>query len=265
MPSPIYALIEGRDLAPRRIDDPVAAGLTDWFGKYLVDNANSDYPVTFRSLLTNTIPNKTWVPFAVGDGTYLNYKEENAHIPRDLRFIVVATPTSPSTTNPRGWPADAIVADVNHTQSEAFKKAMPTLFIVGSTAFDSETAFLQIASWEPTSGSLNFYQRDVKFSKEASEYPSWLYLGSSGDAFEPDTRGKGPFDGHVNGTLVMKELAVPWVHWQSMKFTISQTFPPDAPIRSEPLLNPSDNLNSFDFLAGAERLELIVKKAATKW
>jgi len=158
MPSPLYSLIEGRDLAPRRIDDPVAAGLTDWFGKYLVEHENSQYPTTFRSLLADTIPHKTWVPFAVGDGTYLNYKPENANIPRDLRFVVVATPTSPSTTNPRGWPEDAIVADVNHIQPEAFKKDMPTLFIVGSTAFDSERAFLQMASWEPTSGNLNFYQ-----------------------------------------------------------------------------------------------------------
>ena len=63
----------------------------------------------------------------------------------------------------------------------------------------------------------------------------------------------------------MKELSTPWVHWNSMKFNFSQTLPPDSPLRTEPLLNPSNNLNSFDFLAGAERLELIVKKAADKW
>lgn len=50
-----------------------------------------------------------------------------------------------------------------------------------------------------------------------------------------------------------------------MKFNFSQTFPPDSPLRTEPLLNPSNNPNSFDFLAGADRLEPIVKKAADKW
>ena len=158
MPSTLYSLIEGRDLAPKRIDDPVAAGLTDWFGKYLVEHENSQYPTTFRGLLTSAMPRKTWVPFAVGDGAYLKYKPENKDIPRDLRLVVVATPTSPSTTNPQGWPETVIVADVNHVQPEAFKKNMPTLFIVGSMAFDSEATFLQLASWEPTSGNLNFYQ-----------------------------------------------------------------------------------------------------------
>ena len=123
-----------------------------------MEHENSQYPTTFRGLLTSTMPRKTWVPFAVGDGAYLKYKPENKDIPRDLRLVVVATPTSPSTTNPQGWPETVIVADINHVQPEAFKKNMPTLFIVGSMVFDSEVAFLQIASWEPTSGNLNFYQ-----------------------------------------------------------------------------------------------------------
>ena len=63
----------------------------------------------------------------------------------------------------------------------------------------------------------------------------------------------------------MKELNTPWVHWNSMKFNFSQTLPPDSPLRTESLLNLSNSPGGFDFLAGAERLELIVKKAADKW
>lgn len=35
---------------------------------------------------------------------------------------------------------------------------------------------------------------------------SWVWHGNSLHAFAPDTRGKGVFDGHVSGSLVMKEL-----------------------------------------------------------
>jgi hypothetical protein len=43
----------------------------------------------------------------------------------------------------------------------------------------------------------------------------WLYFGSSNDAFTPDTQGLGPFCGHANGGLVMKEADSPWPHWHS--------------------------------------------------
>ncbi|HLM01536.1 MAG TPA: hypothetical protein VK400_10825, partial [Pyrinomonadaceae bacterium] len=55
-------------------------------------------------------------------------------------------------------------------------------------------------------------------------------------ALAPDSRGKGPFDSHVNGSLVMKELRAPWCNWHSMNAAIrDDALAPDDSLRSEPL------------------------------
>ena len=53
-------------------------------------------------------------------------------------------------------------------------------------------------------------------------------------ALHDRTRGRGPFDSHVNGGLVMKELAGPWMHWESTSQPIPvDSFPPYHPVATE--------------------------------
>ncbi|CAG8828336.1 13705_t:CDS:1, partial [Racocetra persica] len=121
------------------------------------------------------------------------------------------------------------------------------IFIVSSSKLDSKTKFLQVASWSNEIHAFNFYQRNGN---------EWWWLGSSWHALSYPTRGQGPFDGHVNGSLVMKELNSPWLHWHSQSFTIFDCLNPKDPVRFEPLfLNRSD----------ANELEPIIKGAISHW
>ena len=76
---------------------------------------------------------------------------------------------------------------------------------------------------------------------------TFFWAGMSHHALEDATRGKGPFDSHVNGSLVMKELRPPWVHWHAPQAGINEeALAPDDPLRDEPL---------FTHRVTAERLE----------
>lgn len=144
----IYSKIDGRDTKPI----PVSEVLADWFGQWLSKNAQAAHPATLRDLLTKVLPRNTWVPFALGDGMYLQFSEENKHIPRDLRFAIVSTPENTSDPpNP-----DALVGNVENVVQRAFNS--PTVCVVASSEFDNRNRFMQVASWDATKRRLNFYE-----------------------------------------------------------------------------------------------------------
>jgi hypothetical protein len=69
-----------------------------------------------------------------------------------------------------------------------------TLLISASTALDSAAngAFLQVLGWDPSNAVFHYYERlDGTF----------FWAGMSPHALADGTRGKGPFDSHVNGSL----------------------------------------------------------------
>jgi hypothetical protein len=43
-------------------------------------------------------------------------------------------------------------------------------------------------------------------NRDRKKPSTWIYLGDSTDAFDEHKSYLGPFNGHVNGSLVMKEL-----------------------------------------------------------
>ena len=43
----------------------------------------------------------------------------------------------------------------------------------------------------------------------------WMFAGNSRDALRESSRGKGPFESHPSGALLMKELKTPWNNWHS--------------------------------------------------
>jgi hypothetical protein len=64
---------------------------------------------------------------------------------------------------------------------------------------------------------------------------NWFWAGHSNMAFNPATRLQGPFDGHVNGNLVMKELTLPWNNWHSSAASIdADVLSPDDPLQNYP-------------------------------
>lgn len=158
--------------------------------------------------------------FVVADGGHLAWSEETSNVNRRMRFIIIR-------------------------QSRQASKSL--IFIVTGKAFDSDEDFLQVISWNDYDNAFYFYLRDKN---------TWLYIGNSWDAFEDDTRGKGPFGGHVNGSLVMKELNSPWLHWQSQSFTILNCLEISDPIRREPIFIKCRN---------ADQLQHIVEGAISSW
>jgi hypothetical protein len=124
------------------------------------------------------------------------------------------------------------------------------IFVSTAPPFDSTEIFLQVFAWDPKLGAYNFYERRRGI---------WSWAGSSWHALKLPTRGLGPFDSHVNGGPVMKELKIPWLHWHSQSATIQ-----------DDILDPSDPLRSDPFyhgpgLKGGEDLELVVRAGINRW
>lgn len=103
---------------------------------------------------------------------------------------------------------------------------------------DEDNVFLQVIGWDETLGVFNFYdRRDAK----------WFWAGNSWHALNEPTRGKGPFDSHINGSVVMKELTVPWIHWHSQAQSIPwDSFGEDSPLKNDPLLQSRSEANFLE-------------------
>jgi hypothetical protein len=68
---------------------------------------------------------------------------------------------------------------------------------------------VEIMAWDATATGFNYYR--------TTRTGAWVLGGNSVDAVREDTEGKGPFESHTSGSVVMKELRFPWVHWHSFK------------------------------------------------
>ena len=94
-------------------------------------------------------------------------------------------------------------SDATATLNRTFRLALSLpskqgdTFISTGIDVDSETQFLQLMSWDSKNLGFNFYQRRKGV---------WIWSGNSQHALERESRGKGPFSGHINGGPVMKEF-----------------------------------------------------------
>lgn len=96
-----------------------------------------------------------------------------------------------------------------------------------------EGILLEVLAWDPTNRTFHFYQR---------QEGAWFWCGQSDMALEEPTRGNGPFDSHVNGYPLMKELRTPWVHWHGPGLGIAETaFAPDDPLVTDALFTSKDH------------------------
>lgn len=222
----IYRFVVGVDDFPRTIpDEEVQTLLRDSFAELLLKRGS--FPLTARELFTaldalngeaEALPEQK--VFLITEGGQIPWSEETANLNRQFRFAV-----SRSRNN------DA------------------RLLVSCSTVFDSDTQFLQVLSWDAANEVYNYYER-----REGA----WLWAGNSHYALLPDSRGKGPFDSHVNGSLVMKELRAPWCNWHSMNAAVrDDALSPGDPLRTEPF---------FLQRAGAQELERnVVRPGIERW
>lgn len=85
---------------------------------------------------------------------------------------------------------------------------------------------IEVMAWDPSTAGFNYY-RNVGVSGE------WAFAGNSRHALSPPTKGKGPFESHPSGSLLMKELKIPWVHWHSFKVDILDGAFPEGDLRRQ--------------------------------
>jgi len=161
--------------------------------------------------------------YRIADGGQIPWSEATASIERNLRVVVTRH---------------------RHDQAELFISTAPPF---------SSSIFLQVFAWDPKLRAYNFYERRRRI---------WSWAGSSWDALEVETRGRGPFDSHVNGGPVMKELKVPWMHWHSQAAQIrDDILAPDDPLRGDAFYHSEPPTG----LRGGEDLEPIVKAGIARW
>lgn len=76
------------------------------------------------------------------------------------------------------------------------------------SAFHPDQGTVEVMAWDLKAGGFNYY-RTVGASS------AWVFAGNSRHALSSPTRDNGPFESHKSGHFLMKELRLPWVHWDS--------------------------------------------------
>jgi hypothetical protein len=217
-PGGVYRFLLGKDSEPLALErDRIKAEFHDPFAELLLAGGEA-VPVTARALLgvldarnTGSAGLPVQNSFVVADGGQIPWSPETAALRRQLRFVITRA-------KQQGTLAD--------------------LFISTSAALDSATTFLQVIGWDPVATAYRFYDR---------RDGAWIFAGSSWDALVPPTRGKGPFDSHVNGALNMKELKIPWQNWHSEAAGIKdEILDPADPLRIEELWTARSPAQEFE-------------------
>lgn len=225
VPDTLYRFVLGLDsvdelagvTGPRILEKQELDALGDPFARMLATSAS--HPLTARTLVAAVdATGLTHESFVVGEGLHLPWSQETATLARQLRIVVA-------------W------------------KRNDRLAVLLSTAppLDDRRIFLQVIGWDEAARHFNFYERRLG---------AWIYAGNSRHALSEPTRGQGPFDSHVNGALVMKELRAPWLHWSSMAAFDLPGVKGDDPLQNEAL---------FRGRVGAEKLETLVRASVQQW
>ncbi|GAB7356936.1 hypothetical protein MBLNU459_g7782t1 [Dothideomycetes sp. NU459] len=191
--------------------------------------------------------------FAVADGSIIQSTAENEPwLDQSIRFIALVAGNEQPTV--KAQPFD--------------NQGSWTLCVVGSSNVDSTEEFMQTASWD--GHMFRYYERAVPNDSTTAD-PVWIFNGDSMGAFG-DQSYLGPFNGHVNGSLVMKELKRPWIHWlvEGNNFTNNISDSILAKFDQVPYLTdvPDPHKNSTRTLpkvTGADIMELHVESAINKW
>jgi hypothetical protein len=204
-------------------DDEAAEELNDPFARLLLRRGT--FPTTLEEIISamnaatgGSDPLRRQMSFLVGEGTQIPFDDAKS-IERGLRLAVT------------------------------FGRDNEIDVMVSTDASGLTNNFLQVIGWDDQKGVFHYYERLQE---------GWVWAGNSTHALNPPSRGQGPFDSHVNGSLVMKELKFPWNHWLSFAATVDPgVFEPNDPMRSDPL---------FTKASGAEVLEeRVVRPGVRRW
>jgi hypothetical protein len=202
-PGSVHRLVLGEDDAVRVLgDEEAAAELGDPFATHLL--LRGVFPRTagdVLSALDRATPDghrlREELVFLLGEGSQILMSAATVGVERRLRFLVV-----------RGVGAEG--ADV------LLSAAHP------------DSGDVELMAWDHRAGGFNYYQ-------SVGDSTAWVFAGNSRHALCGPTQGKGPFESHVSGNVVMKELRSPWLHWHSRAANIlPSVLPADPPLVGHP-------------------------------
>jgi hypothetical protein len=208
-PGRVHRFVVGEDTAARVLtQDEAARELGDPFATLLL--LRGIFPRTAGEVLEaldraapSGDPLRRSLFFLVGEGSQIPMSSATAAVNRNLRFVVA-----------RGVGAEG--ADV----------------LV--SAFHPDTGDVELMSWDRRAGGFNYYQT-------VGDSTAWVFAGNSRHALTDPTQGKGPFESHLSGNFVMKELRFPWLHWHSQAANIlPSVLPKDPPLADHPWVTGRD-------------------------
>lgn len=214
----LHRFVVGEDPSPHPMTaEQIEAELGDPFATLLLRAGR--FPRTAEELLAgideatpDDDPLRSQMSFLLGEGSQLPGGPDAPGTNRGMRFLVV-----------RGSAPDGIDLLIS--------AASPT------------QGLIEVMAWDRGAGGFNYY-------RTVGDGPAWALAGNSRHALVAPTAGKGPFESHPSGSLLMKELKFPWLHWHSPPANIF----PDA-------FEPGDeraNHAWFKDKLGADVLELSV-------
>lgn len=224
----VVRFVIGEDAQPRKMTKAeMEDELGDPFATLLLNKGI--FPATGQQLLdeldkkvgpNKPLSAKSQMSFVLGEGSQIPLADATPSTNAGMRFLVSRG------SGPQG----------------------PDLII--STGHPNGT-FLEVMAWDNKHKGFNYY-------RSVGDNGRWAFAGNSRHALSPPTKGKGPFEAHPSGNLIMKELRLPWVHWHSFTVDIFEdAFPKGDARRKHPW---------FTKRLGAETCEIeVVMPSITRW
>lgn len=224
----VVRFVVGEDAQPHEMSQAeIEDELGDPFATLLL--ADGIFPTTGQGILdaiddkvgaSERLGSESQMSFVLGEGSQIPLPDATPSTNAGMRFLVSRG------SGPQG----------------------PDLII--SAAHPNET-FAEVMAWDRKHKGFNYY-------RSIGGKGRWAFAGNSRHALSPPTKGKGPFEAHPSGNLIMKELRLPWVHWHSFTVEITpDAFPKGDARRKHPW---------FTEKLGAETCETaVVMPSITRW
>ena len=202
-PERIHRFLVGEDAEPGPMTTEEVAALGDAFATLLLRNGRlprtaQECLTAFDDVVGDGDALREQMTFLVGEATQIPF-ETAPSLERSVRFVIT-----------RGANADG-------------PPEGPDVLLSASDPAQSE---IELMAWDREAGGFNYY-------RAVGPGPTWVFAGNARHALAGSTEGKGPFESHVSGALLMRELKRPWVHWHSPDAPVFGTaFRPDDPLRA---------------------------------
>lgn len=220
--SPLLAMVLGIDAEPRELTIGEIESFGDPFTQLLLLRGVAPLTLEELSSAIDALAGDEARPiskvYAIAEGAA--FQSTIPSLPLNTRLVIT-------------WQTDAATG--------------PDLLLSTSPDPQDPDSLMQLIAWSEAQGVYHFFER---------KRGRWAWAGNSLHALSAPSRGKGPFDSHVNGGLVIKELKFPWIHWHSQAngIPVQLIFP--TAFGAHPLSKK---------IQGAEVLELAVQAGVRRW